>query len=207
VLTVERSGAVLAEIHDQGRAMRLSQRLRLPHADWGPFIRRGLQLPRVVESHLGVPACEELQRRSDRGRRFLTRAPGAEVGVLHGDFHQGNYLLSRGAVCPIDFSDCAVGPLVCDVATAGTALVGRLGYAEKRAALLRGYRSRRELPASQEAILDDLIAVRVAISLAHVFGRPDHPYLEPSNLRRYLALTQARLRGVGVAVQPSKGAQ
>jgi hypothetical protein len=48
--------------------------------------------------------------------------------------------------------------------------------------------------------LDALIAVRVVISLAHVFGRTDHPYLKPSNLRRYLALTRARLRGVGVAV-------
>jgi Ser/Thr protein kinase RdoA (MazF antagonist) len=199
-LTVERSGAVLAELHDQGRSLRLARRFRLPHADWGPFIQRGLRLPRLVQSHLGALACTELHRRIDRAHGFLAGAPGAQVGVLHGDFHQGNYLLRRGAVGPIDFSDCAVGPLVCDVATASTALVGRVGYAEKRAALLRGYRTRRDFPASHEAILDALIAVRVGISLAHVLGRPDHPYLEPSNLRTYLALTRNRLRGVGVAL-------
>lgn len=199
--TVKVAGAALAEIHVQGQAMSVARSLRLPHADWGPFIRRGLQLPRSACRHLGSAASAELRRVAARARVFLAGVRAPHVGVLHGDFHQGNYLLSsRGAVCPIDFADCAVGPLICDVATAITALVGRAGYLAKRSALLRGYRSRRELTASQESALDPLVAVRVGISLAHVFGRRDHPYLEPRNLRNYLALTRNRLRGVGIAV-------
>jgi Ser/Thr protein kinase RdoA (MazF antagonist) len=198
--TVELAGAALAEMHIQGREMHLRQSLRLPHADWGPFVLRGLSLPATAKSHLGAPTSKRLRRNIGRARHFLAEVEDRRAGVLHGDFHQGNYLLSRGAVCPIDFADCAVGPFACDVATAITALTARPGYAVKRAAFLRGYRSRMEFFGSEEKALDALVAVRVGISLAHVFGRPDHPYLEPKALRRYVALTRGRLREVGVAV-------
>jgi Ser/Thr protein kinase RdoA (MazF antagonist) len=153
-----------------------------------------------VHSHFGAATFSGLRQQIDRARAFLCGVRSRHVGVLHGDFHQGNYPLSRGAVCPIDFADCAVGPLVCDIATAITALTGRSGYKVKRAGLLRGYRSQRELSGWDEEALDALVAVRVGISLSHVFGRSDHPYLEPKNLRRYLAITRGRLREVGVAV-------
>lgn len=198
--TVELAGAVLAEIHSQGRAMDLARSLRLSHADWGPLLREDLSLPRAVYPHFGAATLAGLRRQMDRARMFLCNVRGPRVGVLHGDFHQGNYLLNRGVVCPIDFADCAVGPLACDVATAITALTGRSGYGVKRAALLRGYRSQRELPGSDEEALDALVALRVGISLSHVFGRTDHPYLDPKKLRRYLAITRGRLREVGVAV-------
>ncbi len=194
--TVHLAGAVMAEIHDEGRAVKAKR--RFPHADWGPFVERGLSLPPGLHAHLGEPTIRSLRRHVDGAREFLARTRRDEIGVLHGDFHQGNYLLDRGRVCPIDFGDCATGPFVCDLATAVTALAARAGYAQKRKALLRGYRERRELPASAEDALDSLVAARVGISLSHVFGRADHPYLERRALRNYLALTRARLREVGI---------
>jgi len=69
--TVERSGAVLAEIHEQGRAMRLPRSLRPPHADWDRFAEDGLKIPRRAQAHLGRAAGAGLQRQMARARSFL----------------------------------------------------------------------------------------------------------------------------------------
>ncbi|MEZ0395999.1 MAG: phosphotransferase [Anaerolineales bacterium] len=65
-------------------------------------------------------------------------------GLIHGDLHTGNWLTRRGRIIPLDFSLCAFGYYLFDIAIAA----GSLGTenAGLRPFFFEGYRRRRPLP-------------------------------------------------------------
>ena len=79
-------------------------------------------------------------------------------GLIHADLHLENALFDGDAVRLIDFDDCGFGYWLYDIAVPLWEYRGRADYAAILAALLDGYRERRELPDLTH--LDDFIATR-----------------------------------------------
>lgn len=102
----------------------------------------------------------------------VEREPG-QVGLIHADLHQFNYLFHQSDVRAIDFDDCGIGPLLYDLAVTINTLGARPDLPELRDALLRGYRSVRPLPAHVDSRLDALIAVRTLQDIPGVLDPND----------------------------------
>ena len=128
----------------------------------------------------------------------LGRSPEC-YGMIHGDLHTANYIFDRGTVGAIDFEDCGQGPYLYDLAVILDELQARVPEREPiyRAALLRGYRAVRRLSAAHEALLDTLIAIRLA-ELLRWYGSAADPALRANaqplieeNLRQIARLDRA----------------
>jgi 4-aminobutyrate aminotransferase-like enzyme/Ser/Thr protein kinase RdoA (MazF antagonist) len=111
-------------------------------------------------------------RALDRFEAVAGRAwPRLRAQVVHGDLTLDNALVDeRGRICGIvDFGDMSHTALLCDVAAAlVSALAGRAGDDAFRAARLwlDGYASHTPLEEEELALLPDLLAARLAASLA-----------------------------------------
>jgi Ser/Thr protein kinase RdoA (MazF antagonist) len=110
-----------------------------------------------VRRYFSAPKVEHFARITDQAlqrMRALSASPGAR-GLVHGDFHAGNYLFdgeARGEgdddrVAFVDFEDLGWGYASYDIATALFGAMERPDHAELVDAFARGYAARRRLPA------------------------------------------------------------
>ena len=98
-----------------------------------------------------------------------------DFGLIHGDFHNRNYLFHRGEVRPIDFSLCGDGYYLADL---GYALCGL----HHRSEGLAGYESIRPLPSLHLTLIETFMVSGILgetafhMKQAHQQERPfDHP--------------------------------
>jgi Ser/Thr protein kinase RdoA (MazF antagonist) len=110
----------------------------------------------------------------DRTRRELGREPQV-FGLIHGDFHQENYLFHRGDVHAIDFDDCGWAPFVYDLSVTVSELHARPNSPALRVALLHGYRAVRPLPVEHERYLEVFSALRTLLLTLWLLEQRDHP--------------------------------
>src|SRR5205814_10646356 len=96
----------------------------------------------------------------DRQARAILGASRDVFGLIHADFHHGNYLFDRGSVRAIDFDDCGFGHYLYDLVVTLSAARGWSNYPVLRAALLAGYRDERPLPPEHEQCIPALMASR-----------------------------------------------
>jgi Ser/Thr protein kinase RdoA (MazF antagonist) len=99
-------------------------------------------------------------------------------GMIHADLHVGNFLVHDGQVVPIDFSFCGFGHYLFDLSVC---LAGGL-RADLRPVFLEGYRSVRELPDDDLAVVN---AYALAGRLSYYAFQIDNP-AERDWLRRRL---------------------
>jgi Ser/Thr protein kinase RdoA (MazF antagonist) len=129
-------------------------------------------------AELGGPrsaaTVERLLALAQRSQRQL--GTGSDVfGLIHSDLHQQNYLFHRGEVGAIDFDDCGWGHFVYDLAVASSELRHRRDHADLLAAMLRGYRGVRALPAEHERHIDVFVGVRALKLTLWMHEQRDHP--------------------------------
>jgi Ser/Thr protein kinase RdoA (MazF antagonist) len=117
---------------------------------------------RAVEPHLSRDEFAVVQRVVERDRQARAAlGEGRDVfGLIHADFHHGNYFFHGGEVRAIDFDDCGFGHYLYDLAVSLSTSRGWPNYPALRAALLAGYRDVRPLPAEHEEQLPALMAAR-----------------------------------------------
>ena len=82
-------------------------------------------------------------------------------GLIHADFHHGNYLFYRGELCAIDFDECGFGHYVYDIAVVLSGVRRREEFLVMREAFLKGYRQICRLPESYEKHIEPLIIARL----------------------------------------------
>jgi Ser/Thr protein kinase RdoA (MazF antagonist) len=103
--------------------------------------------------------------------RELPRTPSG-YGLIHGDFHAGNYLVHDDRLCVIDFGRCAFAFHALDIAIALEV------EASQRAAFLAGYASVRPLPEEFVEHERAFTAMAHLDNLAFLAKRPDErPFL------------------------------
>ena len=173
---LERVGAFMARLHEHAATFpRPSGFTREPVGaltdDQAERARR------IVAEHASrgdAAVVEAALAKASRALAGIEREPG-QVGLIHADLHQFNYLFDGGEVRAIDFDDCGVGPLLYDPAVTINTLPATVDRDEMRAALLRGYERVRPLPRETEPRLDALIAVRIVQDIPGVLDPAEDP--------------------------------
>jgi Ser/Thr protein kinase RdoA (MazF antagonist) len=81
-------------------------------------------------------------------------------GLIHADFHCGNFMSIKGGFAAIDFDDCGYGHFIYDLSVLLGSLLNRPTYPALREALLSGYRSLHPFPEEHERFFARMIALR-----------------------------------------------
>ncbi len=121
-------------------------------------------------------------------------------GLVHGDMAFGNVLVpGTGPPVLIDFDDCGWGWRLWELAVPLAALDGEPVFAERRDAIVEGYRSRRPLPDDQLAELPTFVMARRLVTLGWVLTHAETEHARrqrawriatfPAAARRFLALS------------------
>jgi Ser/Thr protein kinase RdoA (MazF antagonist) len=159
---LERVGEFIARLHDH--AFRFEPPAGFTRWRIGDLTREvAAYVAGFVGEHYGSRAgsiVEVVMDSVQHARQELGTGPGV-FGLIHADLHQENYLFHRGQVRAIDFDDCGWGHFAYDLAVPLSELRGRSDYASMRAALLRGYRAVRPLPAEHERYVEVFHGLRL----------------------------------------------
>jgi Ser/Thr protein kinase RdoA (MazF antagonist) len=159
-----RLGGVLARLHDHASGWAPPSGFLRMRWDWETFFGDTMEYGGVSSAGcwdlLAAPVRAQFDETARRMRGIMA-ALGAKpdaFGLIHADLHLENALFDGDAVRLIDFDDCGFGYWLYDIAVPLWEYHGRDDYAAFQAALLDGYRERRELPDLTH--LDAFIATR-----------------------------------------------
>jgi Ser/Thr protein kinase RdoA (MazF antagonist) len=183
-----RLGRLMARVHGHGCAWERPARFERPSCDaealvgddprWGPIDPDGVFAPADREA-LDAARAEVAARLTAVGQdedRF---------GLIHGDLGFENVLVDEdGTVTIIDFDDCGDSWFVHDLAVALYPREGTDGMGERRDALIRGYRTERELPAELLAELPTFLMARRMATLGWVFSRAETGHAQRQRAKR-----------------------
>ena len=120
------------------------------------FETDGVKLSEEVQGNLKL-LHERLQEVEQRLRINLER-----FGLIHSDLSFGNVLFTPDAVMPIDFDDCGFGYYLYDLAVILAGPWERLGFQQRRDALLQGYREICDLPDEHLSLIPTFMAMRAS---------------------------------------------
>jgi Ser/Thr protein kinase RdoA (MazF antagonist) len=158
-------GAAASKLHRQSASFVPSpdfERPRWDEARWfDPRVhdtyQRILEHLRRFFSPSAVERFHELAQKSRTRMRELRSTPRG-FGLIHADFHAGNYLFHDGRVGFIDFEDLGWGYFLYDVATALFGAIERPDYPVLVDAFCSAYAGNLALP---ESFADDLLVFQV----------------------------------------------
>ena len=117
---------------------------------------------------VGPAEAEVLGRATDLLRRNLSEyGSGPEVfGLVHADLRLANLLVDGDTITVIDFDDCGFGWYMYDFGTAVSFFEDDPAVPSWQDAWTAGFRTRRELPASDEQMLPSFVLLRRLLLLA-----------------------------------------
>lgn len=174
---LEAVGLFMARLHEEGtrlaHAYNLRRTRRLSHAYLLRLIdapRRAALVPDVDEFDLLVKAARLARARLDDAEE-----EGLEIGLLHADLHQRNYLFAPGGVGAIDFCECCWGAYLHDIAVTLSDLYIDKQFEELpelHEAFLSGYRRVRPLPLGYERHIETFLLARTLQVLEWIFRWP-----------------------------------
>jgi Ser/Thr protein kinase RdoA (MazF antagonist) len=196
--TMERAGALLARIHAHGRTFALPPATHRKTWDLERFLGADPGIDPAALWCRSTPAQRRIFLRAAARLRSLEQELGRDpelFGLIHGDFHHGNFLFHGSEIRPLDFDECGKGYFLHDLAVALTELRHRPDLPTLRRSLLRGYRSVRPLPTELERHLPVLMAARLLGMAVWTAGVPDHPE-NRRLLRRVLAESAVDIRAL-----------
>ena len=100
-------------------------------------------------------------------------------GLIHADFHAGNFLFHRGEVRAIDFDACSFGYFLSDIA-ATTRMCDHPRYDEATVLhhFLAGYRSVRPLPSDLARHINTFKAANNLMLAIWITSRRDNPLIQ-----------------------------
>lgn len=129
---------------------------------------------------LSVPGLDEVSRTQLERTRDLILTELAKFGTspavygtIHADFTPENVLVYGEDLVVIDFDDFGDGWYLFDLATVLFFFIQHPRYAAYRESLLRGYRTQRELSATEEGMLDLFLVARGYTYLGWAATRPE----------------------------------
>jgi Ser/Thr protein kinase RdoA (MazF antagonist) len=183
-----RLGELMARIHIHGRQWGHPAWFTRPAWDadalvgdeprWGPPDPLGVFSD---EDHATLEAC----RAEVRSRLATIGFASDRFGLIHADLGFENVLVANdGTVTIIDFDDSGDSWYLFELASALYPHDRTEGYAERRDALVAGYRHVRDLPDELLAELPTFLMARRIQTLGWVFSRPETAHAERQRPRR-----------------------
>lgn len=176
VMLAEQVGALAGRLHVQSSGWAGAARMARhawdeaglvgPEPLWGRF----WNMPGLTDAQVQL-----LQRARARAGADLTSfGKGADrFGLIHADFVPENLLFDGARLSLIDFDDCGIGWHMFELATALFFTLEQDQYPDLKAALFRGYRQERPLPAAHEALLPLFLFLRSVTYLGWMQTRPE----------------------------------
>jgi Ser/Thr protein kinase RdoA (MazF antagonist) len=162
-------GRITAALHDHSRAWTRPPGFARFSWDW----RHSLgDEPRWGRWEDAVGVGDRERNVLDRACRLLQRrlneyGTGPEVfGLVHADLRLANLLVDGPTITVIDFDDCGFGWYFYDFGTAVSFFEDDPAVPEWQDAWAEGYRTRRPLPAADEAMLPSFVLLRRMLLLA-----------------------------------------
>ena len=168
---LEQTGALMAQLHSHSQGFATPGGFSRPTYDEPYFRGRFSTLDRAL--HGAEFNREDLEGyRADANTVLnhfgsLARTP-LTFGLIHADFHSGNYLLDEGAVSIIDFGRCGFGFYLHDLALALMEMVD-----EQRLSFLKGYQTVKPLPDGYTDLNETFLAVAYLDNLSTLAKNPE----------------------------------
>lgn len=162
-------GSITAALHDHARRWTRPSGFGRFSWDWEHSLGEHGRWGRWQDA-IGVGPSETVIL--DRARRLLQDRLAAygtgpeQFGLIHADLRLANLLVDGESITVIDFDDCGFGWYFYDFGTAVSFMEDDPAVPEWQDAWASGYRSRRPLPASDEAMLPSFVLLRRLLLLA-----------------------------------------
>ncbi len=109
----------------------------------------------------------------------LLTAKGADYGLIHADLVRENILIASGKTRFIDFDDAGFGFRMFDLATALVKNREELYYRPMKAALIAGYKSKRNITKADERSIDFFLTLRDFAYFGWADARREEPSMAP----------------------------
>lgn len=159
---------------------------------WGRF----WEVPDFSAEECRTLAGARVQIR-DRLREYGTDRP--TYGIIHADLHPGNVLVDGGRTRLIDFDDAGFGWHMHELAVALYNNQGSRHFGAMQEALIRGYRSRREIAEEDLAMLPLFLLMRNLMVIGWIEQRPElgAPSRRFRDMAKQSALVRIEALGLG----------
>lgn len=165
----ETLGRITAALHDHSRSWSRPAGFDRFAWDWEHSLGAAGRWGRWRDA-VGVGRGEAaiLERAQDLLHRRLTDYGSGpdRFGLVHADLRLANLLVDGETITVIDFDDCGFGWYFYDFGTAVSFFEDDPAVPEWQDAWVTGYRSRRDLPAADEAMLPSFVLLRRLLLLA-----------------------------------------
>jgi Ser/Thr protein kinase RdoA (MazF antagonist) len=174
-------GMFMARLHEEGTRLAHAYDLRRTRRLGHDYLLRLVEAPRNAELVPHKHDYELLIQAAGIARARLNEAEQEEleIGLLHADLHQRNYLFTPAGVGAIDFCECCWGPYLHDIAVTLSDL-----HIDKQCedlpalheAFLNGYQQVRPLPMGYQRHIPTFLLARTLQVLDWIFRwpRPTH---------------------------------
>ena len=164
-------GKIAATLHDHASRWEVPAGFVRPNRDIAYFkkVLQGIQ-PAVTDGRISAADYKELEISVGLLVKQLecTRKNRQTYGLMHADMHKGNMLLHQGQIRLIDFSFCAFGIFMFDLA------VGMSDMKEElHRAFLEGYRSQRSFPSEYQRLVEGLFVGSMVGAFSYWVPNPD----------------------------------
>lgn len=163
-------GALIADLHNATDAGACPEPFARAAWDAGALLGDNPRWGRFWENAtLSQQESAVLFAARDRAREIIGRAQ--DFGPIHADVLRGNVMVTDAGLRLIDFDDCGPGWRLYDLASVLIQSWGDPLLPQQVQALVAGYRSRRDLPGDQLALLPLFLALRGFASAGWIMSR------------------------------------
>jgi Ser/Thr protein kinase RdoA (MazF antagonist) len=168
-------GKLMAQLHQHASSWSLPSNFSRPSHDANQLKSAIAQLGVLLQS--GIISKEDyqvFQKATTQAQEIYALQQTSDTwGLIHADLHQGNYVLYREEVRPIDFSRCGFGFYLYDIGQS----VGDLD-ASLRLHFFEGYASVKTLPANYPSIVEAFFVGATMENFAFLSAKPqEHEWL------------------------------
>ena len=177
---LKRAGRTLAQIHRHGSTWRRPP--GFSRKTWNVDLLRGGETGTDETAFWNLLNRTEHQAaqgafRSIEGVMSKLGKTKKTYGLIHADFHQGNYLHTAGTIAVIDFDDFGWGHYAYDIAVALSGVRKREDFPGFYSAFLKGYKAVRDFSMEEEEAIGPLMAGRLLMLAVWKAGLTDNEKL------------------------------
>ncbi|MBW4605621.1 MAG: phosphotransferase [Calothrix sp. FI2-JRJ7] len=166
-----KTGSIMAQLHIHSQQFKIPTGFKRNTFDEGHFSARlEVLYTALSNTEFDINGLNNFKSNANHIITYFAQLERAQdrFGVIHADFHSGNYLLCDGNVYLIDFDRCGFGFYLYDLTLALMEL-----NEEQRKAFLHGYETVKPLPANYTNLKQVFLSLAYLDNLGFLIANPD----------------------------------